>query len=478
MLFASLSFGLFTLIAFALYWATDRVAFRNAVIATVSLFLYYWWEPRFLPLLLYFILVNFLLGRLSEMFPSRRFTIVCVLLNLLPLATYKYWNFAKENIQLLVSPAAAWSLEPVILPLGISFFAFQGLGYILDVRSRTVPPCRDLVQFTAFKAFFPLLLAGPIERAPNLLKQFSEARRFDAEDVAVGGRYFLWGFFKKLAVADQLAPLVDSAFSNVPLASPLHLCVATFFFAFQIYFDFSAYSDMAIGVGRMFGFQLRRNFAFPYFSRNIVEFWRRWHISLSGWFRDYLYIPMGGNRGTAQRRALAILITFLVSGLWHGAAWNFVAWGAAHGIAVLAATWFGARSSRAKEASAATLFSGWTGREAMGVLGTFALTSLLWIVFRAADLSTAYEIYAKILNPAQYFAHSDFRLYGNISSVTAFCAIGFVMMAEAFTTERWVPLEAISRQIRPVRWLAYSLLFWVSVLSSANGVVPFVYFHF
>lgn len=327
MLFASLSFGLFTLTAFALYWATDRVAFRNVVIATVSLFLYYWWEPRFLPLLLYFILVNFLLGRLSEMFPSRRFTIVCVLLNLLPLATYKYWNFAKENIQLLVSPAAAWSLEPVILPLGISFFAFQGLGYILDVRSRTVPPCRDLVQFTAFKAFFPLLLAGPIERAPNLLKQFSEARRFDAEDVAVGGRYFLWGFFKKLAVADQLAPLVDSAFSNVSQASPLHLCVATFFFAFQIYFDFSGYSDMAIGVGRMFGFQLRRNFAFPYFSRNIVEFWRRWHISLSGWFRDYVYIPMGGNRGTAQRRALAILITFLVSGLWHGAAWNFVAWG-------------------------------------------------------------------------------------------------------------------------------------------------------
>jgi D-alanyl-lipoteichoic acid acyltransferase DltB (MBOAT superfamily) len=301
--------------------------------------------------------------------------------NLGVLAAFKYFGFFLDSLAALCR-SFGWNAESpalqIVLPVGISFYTFQALSYTIDVYRGRIAPVRDLVQYLCFISFFPQLVAGPIERAERLLPQFGVDRRFDAQRSVDGLRQMLWGFFKKMVVADGLAPFVNTVYSGVGAASGWELLWATYGFAFQIYCDFSGYSDIAIGCARLFGFELMQNFDRPYFSTSVPEFWKRWHISLSTWFRDYLYRPLGGNRVGARRWALNVIAVFGLSGLWHGASWTFVVWGLLHGTYYLASVRWGGGLDRGR---AATSRSGF--RELAGIAVTFNLVCLAWVFFRA-----------------------------------------------------------------------------------------------
>jgi D-alanyl-lipoteichoic acid acyltransferase DltB (MBOAT superfamily) len=315
---------------------------------------------------------------------------VSVLVNLGLLGVFKYFNFFADSLTAL---AAGVGWEPgfvtlqIVLPVGISFYTFQTLSYTIDVYRGRIPPTTDFVAFTAYVAFFPQLVAGPIERATNLLPQFLAPRRFDFASAQDGMRQILWGLFKKVVVADTCGMVVDEVFAAPGDFSSLTLALGAVFFAFQIYGDFSGYSDIAIGTSRLFGFSLMRNFAFPYFSRDIAEFWRRWHISLSTWFRDYLYFPLGGSRVSRGRVVRNVFIIFLVSGLWHGANWTFVVWGLLNALYFVPLL-LGSRNRMHLDVVAED--RSWpTPGEVVQVGMTFGLTCLAWIFFRADSVGDA-----------------------------------------------------------------------------------------
>jgi len=342
MLFNATEFLIF-LVAFALLFGLvhANLRHRNRLVVAASYLFYGWWDIRFLGLLVLSSLVDFsvglALGRESSLVRRRLWIGFSLAFNLGILATFKYLGFFVDSLYAMLDAAGighpSWTWH-VILPVGISFYTFQSLGYTLDVYWRRIEPCRDPIAFLAFVSFFPQLVAGPIERASHLLPQFLQPRTLRLTDLEEGLWRMLWGYFKKVVVADQLAPFAELAFDHDLQSGPLVL-LGTVAFAGQIYGDFSGYSDIARGVAQALGFDLMRNFDRPYASTTIQDFWRRWHISLSTWLRDYLYIPLGGNRGSENRTRLNLLLTFLVAGLWHGAAWNFVLWGAWHGIALI-----------------------------------------------------------------------------------------------------------------------------------------------
>ncbi len=342
MLFNSTEFLLF-LTAFVLLYTLVRtdLRLRNLLIVAASYLFYGWWDWRFLGLLVLSSVVDYRvgLGLAQATSPRQRrgWLALTLLFNLGLLGTFKYFGFFLDSFHALLDTLgvqhASWTWH-IVLPVGISFYTFQSLGYTLDVYRRRIEPARDLVGFLAFVSFFPQLVAGPIERASHLLPQFQQARRIRLEDVENGFWLILWGLFKKVVLADQLAPFAELAFDHEGLSAPV-LLLGTLAFAGQIYGDFSGYSDIARGVALGLGFELMRNFDQPYAATNIRDFWRRWHVSLSTWMRDYLYVPLGGNRGSEARTSAHLLITFLVAGLWHGAAWNFVLWGAWHGLALV-----------------------------------------------------------------------------------------------------------------------------------------------
>jgi alginate O-acetyltransferase complex protein AlgI len=385
MLFNSFAFALFLPIVFAIYWwACRSLRSRNWLVLLASWFFYAWWDWRFLGLLILSTGVDFILGlalsRTEKTAYRNGLLGASLFLNLGLLGFFKYFNFFIDGLADLLSAVGMQPHLPVlsiVLPVGISFYTFQTLSYTIDIYRRQLAPTRDFVAFAAFVSFFPQLVAGPIERAANLLPQFLQARALQLDRAKDGLRQMLWGFFKKIAVADSLAPFVEGVFSGDPATTPgITLFFGAFFFAFQIYCDFSGYSDIAIGCARLFGFGLSRNFHYPYFSRSLVEFWRRWHISLSTWFRDYLYIPLGGNRGGRALTARNVVATFVVSGFWHGANWSFVGWGAAHGLLQLPRTAFGTR----------TLAEVPGFRDLPAILSTFLLVTLAWVLFRSSSL--------------------------------------------------------------------------------------------
>lgn len=333
MLFNSIEFFIFLPIVFILYWKVvgAQLRLQNVFVVVASYVFYGWWDWRFLLLIALTTGCSYVSGRLIENYGGRRSMqrVVCIsniVLNLAILCYFKYVNFFGESFAALlrtIGMQADWVTIDVLLPVGISFYTFQALSYTIDVYRNKMKPTHDVVAFFAFVSFFPQLVAGPIERATNLLPQFEQKRMFDYDKAVDGMRQILWGLFKKIVVADNCAAVVDSVWAAYDDQSGATLLLAAIFFTFQIYGDFSGYSDIAIGTARLFGINLKRNFNFPYFSRDIAEFWRRWHISLNTWFRDYIYIPLGGSRCSRWKVMRNTMIIFLVSGFWHGANWTF-----------------------------------------------------------------------------------------------------------------------------------------------------------
>ena len=407
MLFNSFEYLLFLPIVFLLYWFVFDYALRsckhqllwqNLFVVIASYIFYGWWDWRFLILIAITTILSFLSGLGIERAPTQRgkkaVMVANIIVNLGILGIYKYYDFFAREFAELFGIESDFLLLHLILPVGISFYTFQALSYSIDVYRKQIQPTHDIVAFTAFLSFFPQLVAGPIERATNLLPQFQRKRHFDYAQAVDGMRQILWGLFKKIVVADNCATYVDTVFADISNQSGSTLVLTAVLFTFQIYGDFSGYSDIAIGTAKLFGIKLMRNFNVPYFSRDIAEFWRRWHISLTTWFRDYVYIPLGGSRPntsrlsplasrlspTAYTKCIAIrntFIIFLLSGFWHGANWTFVLWGAYHALLFVPLLLMG-KNRRYRDDNQ-------TWSDIPKMVGTFLLVMVGWILFRSPD---------------------------------------------------------------------------------------------
>ncbi|TXK77295.1 MBOAT family protein [Mesonia sp. K4-1] len=405
MLFNSIDFAIFLPIVFILYWfVTEKnLKLQNFLIVIASYLFYGWWDWRFLSLILFSTLVDYSVGlRLKDEENQNKRKIllwISILVNLGFLGFFKYYNFFLENFTTAFSffgtEINANSLN-IILPVGVSFYTFQTLSYTIDIYKRKLEPTKNYIAFSAFVSFFPQLVAGPIERATSLLPQFYKKRIFDYSKAVDGMRQILWGLFKKVVIADNCAEYANLIFNNSDNYSGSTLIVGAIFFTFQIYGDFSGYSDIAIGTSRLFGFDLKRNFAFPYFSRDIAEFWRRWHISLSTWFRDYLYIPLGGSRGGTWMKVRNTFIIFIVSGFWHGANWTFMVWGALNAIYFLPLLLTNINRNNLEIVAHGKLLPNM--RELILMLTTFSLTVLAWIFFRAENITHAFRYISEIFS--------------------------------------------------------------------------------
>ncbi|TXE10222.1 MBOAT family O-acyltransferase [Algoriphagus aquimarinus] len=484
MLFNSLDFAVFLPIVFVLYWFVFKKSIRsqNFLIVIASYFFYGWWDWRFLALIAFSTLVDFIVGKQLDKAEDRHLRksllVLSILVNIGLLGFFKYYNFFLDNFitafTFMGMPIKANSLN-IILPVGISFYTFQTMSYSIDVYRRKLRATTDLVAFSAFVSFFPQLVAGPIERASNLLPQFFERRKFDYLQAKDGLRQVLWGLFKKLVIADNCAEFANTIFNNSTEYGGSTLVLGAVFFTFQIYGDFSGYSDIAIGTSRLFGFNLMQNFAFPYFSRDIAEFWRRWHISLSTWFRDYLYIPLGGSKGSKVQQIRNIFIIFLVSGFWHGANWTFIVWGALNAIYFIPLLLFG--TNRKNLETVAMDKRRPSLREFSSILGTFALTVFSWIFFRAESMSHAMSYISGIFT-AQLFQVPDFSVFPG--------ALTILILIFGFLVVEWkgrFGQYAISRmQAMPSkahRWSIYFLIILIiDIFGNTSEEIEFIYFNF
>ena len=402
MLFNSLEYAIFLPVVFLLYWFVfnRNLKWQNLFIVVVSYLFYGWWDWRFLGLLVFTSLCTYASGLLIEKYKDtpRKAKLVSaanIVVNLLILGVFKYYDFfATSFADAFLGGKTDGLLLKLVLPVGISFYTFKALSYSIDVYRGKQEATRDVIQLLAYVSFFPQLLAGPIDRATNLLPQFAKPRTFKYEEGVDGMRQILWGLFKKMVIADNCALFVDQIFSSYQTQSGSTLLMAAILYTFQIYGDFSGYSDMAIGTGKLFGFRFMQNFKVPYFSRDIAEFWRRWHISLTSWFRDYTYIPMGGSRCSKGRIVLNTFVVFLVSGLWHGANWTFIAWGAYHALLFLPLILLGKnrkyRDTVAEERFLPTL------KECGQMLSTSLLAVIGWIIFRAESIGQAWDYFRSI----------------------------------------------------------------------------------
>jgi len=386
MSFCSLAFIFFLPIVFLLYWQVFRFRrWQNGLVVVASYVFYGWWDWRFLGLIAFTSLLSYAGGLLTEHYNGQRrlqraVCTVCIIVTLLLLGIFKYFSFFADSFCALIGCQGGWSELNVVLPVGISFYTFQALSYTIDVYRGQVRASRDAVEFFAYISFFPQLVAGPIERASHLLPQFRQERHFRYADAVDGCRQMLWGFFKKMVIADNCATVVNAVWTDYDSRPSAMLMAGAVLFAFQIYCDFSGYSDIAIGCARLFGIHLKRNFNYPYFSRSMADFWRRWHISLTTWLRDYVYIPLGGNRNGHTLRN--IFVVWCMSGLWHGANWTFVCWGVYHALLL-------AVGRRVRIKSAGRLLS---------VSVTFLFVVIGWIIFRAPTLNDAVSYLSRMLN--------------------------------------------------------------------------------
>ncbi len=412
MLFNSLQFLIFLPLVYVLYWFVFKknLRYQNLLVIVASYIFYGWWDWRFLFLILFSTVLDFYVGqRIYEQgdnkTKARYWLWVSVFFNIGLLGFFKYYNFFIDSFLELFSALgyeikSAWTLR-IILPIGISFYTFQTLSYSLDIYYKKLKPTRNFISFAAFVAFFPQLVAGPIERASNLLKQINTKRVFNYEQATSGLKLILWGFFKKLVIADSLAPMVDDIFANYASYPASTLILGVCLFSFQVYGDFSGYTDIAIGTSKLFGIELMSNFKFPNFSRNIAEYWQRWHVSLSTWFRHYLYIPLGGSRVGKLKSIRNIAIIFLVSGLWHGANWTFVFWGAIHATLYIPVFLMGRNRLYAHSVIAQ---NSWLPsiKEVFQVVLTFVLVTFSRIFFRSPSIGDAFDYISQIINNFTY----------------------------------------------------------------------------
>lgn len=403
MLFNSFDFAIFLPIVFLLYWygTKGRVSYQNVLIVVASYVFYGWWDWRFLSLMFISTCVDYFIAlaivKQESLKSKKSLLLLSIAVNIGILGFFKYFNFFTENFIEAFS-FFGFQFEPlslsIVLPVGISFYTFQTLSYTIDVYRGKLLPSKNFIAFAAYVSFFPQLVAGPIERATNLLPQFLAKRKMNPEEVALGLRQIFWGLFKKIVVADNCARYANEIFNNYENYNSLTLSLGAIAFAFQIYGDFSGYSDIAIGTSRLFNFQLMRNFNYPYFSRDIAEFWRRWHISLTTWFRDYVYIPLGGSKVSEAKVIRNIIVIFLVSGFWHGANWTFIFWGLLNALFFLPLI----ISKRNRKHLDIIADNGFFPRikHLVGMILTFSLTTFAWIFFRANSISDAIYYIKKI----------------------------------------------------------------------------------
>ena len=477
MLFNSIEFFIFLPIVFFLYWVLGgkRIKSQNLLIAVSSYIFYGWWDWRFLLLIAFSTLVDYSIGLAlnKENNPVKRKIIlwlsICV--NLGFLGFFKYYNFFIDS---LLSSFTFFGFDlninslNIILPVGISFYTFQTLSYTIDVYNKKLTPTKDIIEFVAFVSFFPQLVAGPIERATNLLPQFQNERSFNYKHAVEGMRQVLWGLFKKVVIADNCAHYANLIFNNYTDYSGSTLMLGAFFFALQIYCDFSGYSDIAIGISRLFGINLKRNFAFPYFSRDIAEFWRRWHISLSTWFRDYLYIPLGGSQGGIKMKIRNTFIIFIVSGFWHGANWTFIVWGTLNAIYFLPLLLLNKNRVNTNIVAENKYFPSF--KEFCQMSYTFFLTLIAWVFFRADNVGHAIS-YLK-----HTFTSSLFSEFG-VFPVSIMLLILFFTIIEWLGRSGEYAIEKVDFINKPLRWSFYILLILL-MYSYTGEEQQFIYFQF
>ncbi|MGE5318168.1 MAG: MBOAT family O-acyltransferase [Chloroflexota bacterium] len=480
MLFNSIDFAIFLPIVFFLYWfvTNNNLKMQNWLILIASYIFYGWWDYRFLSLLFFSTIVDYTVGLLlknQENQTKRKWLLsISIVSNLGLLGFFKYYNFFldsfAEAFTFFGGEISARSLN-VILPVGISFYTFQTLSYAIDIYKRKLEPTNDFVAFASFVTFFPQLVAGPIERATNLLPQFFMKRKLDYTLAVDGLRQILWGLFKKIVIADNSAYFANQIFNNSSDYGGSSLLLGAFFFAIQIYCDFSGYSDIAIGTSRLFGFTLMRNFAFPYFSRDIAEFWRRWHISLSTWFRDYLYIPLGGSKGNTLFKIRNTFIIFLVSGFWHGANWTFLAWGTINALYFLPLMVTNKNRQFLDIAAKGRTLP--TIREFWQISSTFILTLFAWIFFRASSITEAFNIIGTIFSPS-FFTVPEV----SAKAVLILSLIFLFMVIEWWGREGQYAIENVTVKIpRPYRWAVYYTLLFLIFIFAGQGQT-FIYFQF
>ena len=482
MIFNSIEFGLFLPTVFIFYWFVfnRNRTIQNFLILVSSYVFYGWWDWRFLFLILFSTIVDFTVGNLITGTTNRTarkgLLSISILVNLGLLGFFKYYNFFIENF---IEAFSFFGLElnsstlNIILPVGISFYTFQTLSYTIDIYRNRINATKDFVAFAAFVGFFPQLVAGPIERASHLLPQFHRTRSFDATLAMDGIRQVLWGLFKKMVIADNCAEYVNLIFNNPVDYSGSTLLLGAFLFAFQIYGDFSGYSDIAIGTARLFGFDLMKNFAFPYFSRDIAEFWRRWHISLSTWFRDYLYIPLGGSRVSRAKTIRNIFIIFIVSGFWHGANWTFIIWGALNAIYFLPLLLAKRNRSHLDTVASSKYFP--SLRELIQMIFTFSLTLFAWIFFRVENLSHAWEYLNILFSPSLFTLPS---LLSDTQMIVVLVNIVLFVAIEWMGREKEFALQIIDKVPIPVKVVSTYILAVFIILFMNAGQYEFIYFQF
>jgi alginate O-acetyltransferase complex protein AlgI len=484
MLFNSLDFAFFLPVVFILYWfiINKNLSIQNLFLVIVSYVFYGWWDWRFLSLIIFSSLVDYLLGKkiykTTSINKRKLFLYASIAVNIGFLGFFKYCNFFIESF---VNSFSFFGLNfnvstlNIILPVGISFYTFQTLSYTIDVYRGKLKPAKDPVSFFAFVSFFPQLVAGPIERATNLLPQFYKKRTFDYDLAVSGMRLILWGFFQKIVIADGCALYVNDIFKNYTDYSSPTLVLGTVLFAFQIYGDFAGYSNIAIGISRLFGFNLMRNFNYPYFSRNIAEFWRRWHISLSTWFRDYLYIPLGGSKGSKWNKIRNVFIIFIVSGFWHGANWTFIIWGVLNAIFFLPLLLRNRNRTFLSEISPNSFFPSF--KTGIQMLGTFVLTSFAWIFFRSNTVTDAFNYIQRILLNENYLTISSNRTMNtNIKPLLIF--IFFFVLMEWVNRNRESIFGGVTMRKPIIRYSFYFITLLLIIMNLHNSTKDFIYFQF
>jgi len=478
MLFNSVSFAIFLPIVFFLYWflVGKSLRLQNILLLVSSYFFYACWDWRFLFLLIFSTLLDYYTGiKMSDSknTNNKKFWFwLSIVVNLGFLGVFKYYNFfiisLTESISYLGLHIDPWTLK-IILPVGISFYTFHGLSYVIDIYKGRIRAERNFIDYSVFVSFFPLLVAGPIERATHLLPQIQSKRVFDYTKAVDGLRQILWGLFKKVVIADQCAEYANLMFNNSDDYSGSTLLLGAIFFAFQIYGDFSGYSDIALGTARLFGIELLRNFAFPYFSRDIAEFWRRWHISLSTWFRDYLYIPLGGSKGGTWMKVRNTLIIFLVSGFWHGANWTFIVWGLLNAIYIMPSIIFNTHRDNINIVAQGKYLP--TVKELLSMTITFFLTVFAWIFFRSDNMREAINYISTV------FSKSLFTIPSVRPSITLGLILFFIIVEWIGRESQYAIQDITLKWNKLIRWGFY-LVISVFIFTNLGVKQTFIYFQF
>lgn len=477
MLFDSLSFALFLPIVFFCYWFifSKNKHTQNLLLLVSSYFFYACWDWRFLALLSFSILLNYFAGIAigSNLRHKKTFLVTSIIINVGVLCFFKYFNFFINSFNDLLSSVGinqSISTLYIILPIGISFYTFHGLSYVIDIYYKKIEPTGNLVEYSVFVSYFPLLVAGPIERARHLLPQLKIKREFNYLQATQGLKQILWGLLKKVVIADNCATQVNEIFYNYSHLSASTLVLGAFYFTIQIYCDFSGYSDIAIGVSRLFGIELIKNFNYPYFSRNFAEFWRRWHISLSSWFRDYIYIPLGGSRGGMYKTMRNTFVIFVVSGFWHGANWTFILWGLVNALLIVPSIVMGNNKTSSETVAANRHLPSFL--ELVQLICTFSITMLAWIIFRSTSIKDAYYYISNI------FDQSLLTIPQHLSGYLLLI-IAFLFIVEWINRDKNFGLENIGKSWnRPSRWIFYIILIFIVIAGAPNASQQFIYFQF